>query len=70
MLAWNVVTMIQGLVAAIKVWKATTEGVTIAQKILNTVMAANTIGIVITVVAALVAALVTLLQPTKILETK
>ena len=51
MLAW---------VAAIKVWKATTEGVTIAQKILNTVMAANPIGIVITVVAALVAALVTL----------
>ena len=60
MLAWNVVTMIQGLVEAIKVWKATTEGVTIAQKILNTVMAANPIGIVITVVAALVAALVTL----------
>ena len=60
MLAWNVVTMIQGLVAAIKVWKATTEGITIAQKILNTVMAANPIGIVITVVAALVAALVTL----------
>ena len=60
MLAWNVVTMIQGLVAAIKAWKATTEGVTIAQKILNTVMAANPIGIVITVVAALVAALVTL----------
>ena len=51
MLAWN---------AAIKVWKATTEGVTIAQKILNTVMAANPIGIAITVVAALVAALVTL----------
>ena len=51
MLAWNV---------AMKVWKATTEGVTIAQKILNTVMAANPIGIVITVVAALVAALVTL----------
>ena len=49
MLAWNVVTMIQGL-----------EGVTIAQKILNTVMAANPIGIVITAVAALVAALVTL----------
>ena len=51
MLAWN---------AATKVWKATTEGVTKAQKILNTVMAANPIGIVITVVAALVAALVTL----------
>ena len=52
MLAWNVAT--------IKVWKATTKGVIIAQKILNTVMAANPIGIVITVVAALVAALVTL----------
>ena len=60
MLAWNVVNMIQGLIAAIKVWKATTEGVTIAQKILNTVMAANPIGIIITLVATLVAALVTL----------
>lgn len=56
----SIIAGIAGLVAAIKVWKATTEGVTIAQKILNTVMAANPIGIVITVVAALVAALVTL----------
>ena len=56
----QIISIIAGLVAAIKVWKATTEGVTIAQKILNTVMAANPIGIVITVVAALVAALVTL----------
>ena len=48
MLAWN------------KVWKTTTEGLTIAQKLLNTAMAANPIGIVITVVSALVAALVTL----------
>ena len=54
MLAWNVVTMIQ------KVWKTTTEGLAIAQKLLNTTMAANPIGIVITVVSALVAALVTL----------
>ena len=60
MLAWNVVNMIQGLIAAFKVWKATTEGMTLAQQILNTVMAANPIGIVITVIAALVAALVTL----------
>ena len=60
MLAWNVVTMIQGLISAFKVWKTTTEGLTIAQKLLNTAMAANTIGIVITVVSALVAALVTL----------
>ena len=60
MLAWNVVNMIQGLITALKVWKATTEGTTIAQKLLNTVMAANPIGIVITVVAALVTALITL----------
>lgn len=60
MLAWNVVNMIQGLIAAFKVWKATTEGMTLAQQLLNTVMAANPIGIVITVIAALVAALVTL----------
>ena len=60
MLAWNVVTMIQGLISAFKVWKTTTEGLTIAQKLLNTAMAANSIGIVITVVSALVAALVTL----------
>ena len=60
MLAWNVVTMIQGLISAFKVWKTTTEGLTIAQKLLNTAMAANPIGIVITVVSALVAALVTL----------
>lgn len=60
MLAWNVVKMIQGLISAFKVWKSTTEGVSLAQKILNTVMAANPIGIVITVIVALVAALVTL----------
>ena len=60
MLAWNVVTMIQGLISAFKVWKTTTEGLTIAQKLLNTAMAANPIGIVITVVSALVAALITL----------
>ena len=41
MLAWNVVTMIQGLISAFKVWKTTTEGLTIAQKLLNTAMAAN-----------------------------
>lgn len=60
MLAWNVVTMITGLISVFKKWKAETEGVTIAQKLLNTVMASNPLGIVITIVAALVAALVTL----------
>ena len=56
----QIISIIAGIAAGMLAWKATTEGVTIAQKILNTVMAANPIGIVITVVAALVAALVTL----------
>lgn len=56
----QIISIIAGIAAGMLAWKATTEGVTIAQKILNTVMAANQIGIVITVVAALVAALVTL----------
>lgn len=56
----QIISIIAGIAAGMLAWKATTEGVTIAQKILNTVMAANRIGIVITVVAALVAALVTL----------
>ena len=54
MLSWNIANMIQGLVATIKVWKATTEGVTIAQKILNTVLSANPIGILIAAITALV----------------
>jgi phage-related minor tail protein len=56
----QIISIIAGIAAGMLAWKATTEGVTIAQKILNTVMAATPIGIVITVVAALVAALVTL----------
>ncbi len=62
MLSWNIANMIQGLVATIKVWKATTEGVTIAQKILNTVLSANPIGILIAAITALVAAFVYLWQ--------
>ena len=60
MLAWNVVTMIQGLVAVFKTWQAATQGMTLAQKLLNLAMAANPVGIVITVIAGLIAALVTL----------
>lgn len=58
MMAWNVVTMIQGLVTAFKTWKVATEGMTIAQRALNLVMKANPIGIVITLVTALVAAFI------------
>ncbi len=58
--AWNVVTMIQGLITMVKGWQAATEGMSAAQAILNIVMAANPIGIIITLVAALVAGILIL----------
>lgn len=58
LLAWNVVTMIQGLVGAIKSFKLANEGATIAQMALNTVMKANPIGIIITAITALVTAFI------------
>ena len=60
LLAWNVVTMVQGLIGAIKSWKLATEGMTLSQAILNIVMAANPIGIIITLIAALVGGLIIL----------
>lgn len=60
MLAWNVVSIVQGVVGAIKTWTAATEGMTIAQKLLNLAMKANLIGIIISLVVALVAAFITL----------
>lgn len=58
--AWNVVTMIQGLITMVKGWQAATEGMSAAQALLNIVMAANPIGIIITLVAALVAGILIL----------
>ena len=58
--AWNVASMVMGLVEAIKAFQLANEGATIAQAALNVVLSANPIGIVITAVAALVAAIVTL----------
>lgn len=58
--AWNVVTMIQGVVGAIKAFKAANEGATIAQLALNAAQAANPIGIIITLIAGVVAAIVVL----------
>lgn len=58
--AWKVTTIVQGATAALKLLWATTEGVTVAQKLMNLVMAANPIGLVITVIAGLVAAFITL----------
>ena len=58
--AWNVVTIIQGVVGAIKAFKAANEGATIAQLALNAAQAANPIGIIITLIAGVVAAIVVL----------
>ena len=59
-LAWKVVGVIQGIIKAFKSWKLATEGMTLAQKALNLVMKANPIGIVISLIAGLVAAFVVL----------
>ena len=51
---------ITALVTAFEAWKTATEGMTIAQQLLNLAMSANPIGIVLTLVGALVAGLVVL----------
>lgn len=51
---------ITALVTAFNTWKSATEGVTIAQKLLNVAMSANPLGIVLTLVGALVAGIVVL----------
>lgn len=58
--AWNVASIIQGVVGAITAFQAANEGATVAQAALNLVMNANPIGIVITAVAALAASVIAL----------
>lgn len=58
--AWNVTSLIMGLVEAIKAFQLANEGATIAQAALNVVMNANPIGIVITALSALVTAIIVL----------
>jgi phage-related minor tail protein len=58
--AWNVATMIQGVVSAIKAFKLANEGATIAQWALNVAQEANPIGIVVMLIAGLVTAIIAL----------
>lgn len=58
--AWNGVTMIQGVVGAIKAFQLANEGATVAQWALNTAMNANPIGILITIISGLVSAFIVL----------
>ncbi|NFH40131.1 phage tail tape measure protein [Clostridium sporogenes] len=56
----NVANMIMGLVEAFKAFKAANEGATVAQWLLNAAMAANPIGLVISIIAGLIAGIIVL----------
>lgn len=58
--AWNVAQLVQGVVQSIKAFKTANEAATLAQAALNAVMNANPFVLVGTLVAGLVAALMTL----------
>lgn len=49
---------IKGISGAFKLWKATTEGVTIAQKLLNATLLANPVALIVTAVVTLAAGIV------------
>lgn len=58
--AWNVFSMINGVVTAVKAFKTANEGATVAQALLNGVMNANPFMLVATLIAGVVTALVVL----------
>lgn len=60
MLTWNVASMINGVVTAVKGYQAANEGATVAQALLNGVLQANPIMLVVTLLAGLAATIVTL----------
>lgn len=60
MLTWNVASMINGVVTAVQAFQIANEGATVAQALLNGVMNANPIMLVATLLAGLVATIVTL----------
>ena len=59
LLVWNVASMINSVVGAIKAYKLANEGATIAQALFNAVLNANPIMLIVTLVVALVAGIVT-----------
>lgn len=62
---FKVVTLVQGLVEAFKAAQVATEGLTVAQWLYNTALAANPIGIIIAIIAGLVAAVIYLWNTNK-----
>lgn len=51
----KIASVITGVVKAVKAWKVATEGMTIAQKLLNLAQAANPVGLIIALVTSLIA---------------
>lgn len=60
LLAWNVVSMLTGLVKSIKAFQTANEGATVAQALLNTTIMANPIGVAIAGITTIVRLLGTL----------
>lgn len=60
MVTWNVASMINGVVTAVKAYQAANEGATVAQALLNGVMGANPIMRVVALLAGLIATIITL----------
>lgn len=60
MVTWNVASMINGVVTAVKRYQEANEGATVAQVLLNGVLHANPIMLVVTLLAGLIATIVTL----------
>lgn len=60
MLTWNVASMINGVVTAVKAFQMANEGATVAQALLNGVMNANPIMLIATLLAGLAATIITL----------
>lgn len=58
--AWNVASMITGVVGALQSFKTASEGASIAQKALNLVMSGNLFGVIVTAIAGVVAAITVL----------
>lgn len=59
-ITWNVASRINAAVTSINAFKAANEGATVAQWAINAAMNANPIGIIITLAAGLVTAIITL----------
>lgn len=59
MLVWNVASVINSVVGAIKAYQLANEGATVAQALFNAVLNANPLMLIITVITAVVVALVT-----------